>query len=394
MINHAFFKSFLFLLAGAVYLHTGELDLNKLGGLRRQMPIALGFFLVAAASITGIPGFNGYVSKIVIHEAILEAYHLLHWPSLLWLERIFVITGGLTAAYISKIWLKTFFGKPKKDWSEVRDLNLSHRLVFGIYVAISLIIGLSAQGAVDRLVLPAANLLPFDQGDIAHLGHVPFWGRAELLSPVTSYAIAVAVLFLLWKFGDRIKVPRWLSVEYLVYRQVYNGFRAGILGLIYLAETWLPSRISSLTRAWRRVDQVTQETKAQIKRWKPPKVELISATDLMKKLEEARAQEREQVKVWRVGDGELKRRIQKVRQEWQEREERLEERIYDVVEGVPRGEAKEEGKKSLDERVRELADWAATRKFNPYWNTKNLGFDAWIVAIVIALILFVFLVLR
>ncbi len=411
MINHAFFKSFLFLLAGAVYLHTGELDLDRLGGLRKQMPIALGFFLVAAASITGIPGFNGYVSKIVIHEAILEAYHLLHWPSLLWLERIFVITGGLTAAYISKIWLKTFFGKPKQDWSGVKELSLSHRVVFGVYVAISLIIGLSAQRAIDRLVIPAAKLLPFDQGDIAHLGHVPFWGRAELLSPVTSYVIAAAVLFLLWKFGHKIKIPRWLSVEYLVYRQFYNLCRMGILGLVYLADNWLPGRLSSLSRAWRRVDQVTQETKAQIKRWRPPKVklvsatdlmkswrppkvELITATDLMKRLEEVGEKERERPAVWRVKEGELSRRIQEIREEWHKREELIEDRIYDVVEGIPRGNTEEKTKKSLEERVRELAEWSAARKFNPYWNTKNLGFDAWIVAIVIALTLFVFLVMR
>ena len=102
-INHAFFKSFLFLLAGAVFLHTGELGLDRLGGLKKQMPWSFAFFLVAAAGITGIPGFNGYVSKVLIHEAILEAYHLKGWPALLWLERIFVVTGGLTAAYITKL---------------------------------------------------------------------------------------------------------------------------------------------------------------------------------------------------------------------------------------------------------------------------------------------------
>jgi len=349
---------------------------------------------VAAASITGIPGLNGYASKIVIHEAILEAYHFLGWPSLLFLERVFVVTGGLTAAYISKIWIKTFFGKAKRDWSEVTDLSRSHRLIFGAYLVIVLAIGVFPQRAVDKLVIPAARLLPFYQGDLDHLGHVPFWGSHEVMSPLTSYAIAAVVLLLLWKFGKYIRVPRWLSVEFLVYRQVYNGSRAGIRGLIYLADTWLPRRVQSLTGAWRQVDRVTQETKAQIKRWKPPKVELISTTDLMKKLEEARDGERKRVQTWRSKEGELAKRVQRIRQDWQEREEHMEDRIYDVIEGVSRRGGGERKQTSLLEEIQEALKRPVKRKFNPYWNTKNLGFDTWIVAIVIALILFVFLILR
>ena len=109
-----------------------------------------------------------------------------------------------------------------------------------------------------------------------------------------------------------------------------------------------------------------------MKSWRPPKVELITATDLMKRLEEAGEKERERPAVWRVKEGELSRRIQEIREEWHKREELIEDRIYDVVEGIPRGNTEEKTKKSLEERVRELAEWSAARKFNPYWNTKNL----------------------
>jgi len=404
MINHAFFKSFLFLLAGAVFLHTGELDLDKLGGLRKRMPMAMGFFLIAAASITGIPGFNGYASKIVIHEAILEAYHLLQWPSLLWLERVFVVTGGLTAAYISKIWIKTFFGKPKQDWSQVKDLSPSHVRVFGVYTAIVLAIGVLPQRAVNQLVVPAASRLPFSQGDLAHLGHVPFWGSHELMSPLTSYAIAGAVLILLWKFGKYIKIPRWLSVEYLVYEQFYRGCQAVIRFLIYLGDTWVPGRVAALRRALGRVDKVTQETKEQIRRWKPPEFEppkwdsstikSITTADLMKRIEVSRQKEQERVRVWRSKEGDLAKRIQEMRREWHEREGRFGDRIYDVVEGVPRKKDEQEGGSLLGKRFREVVAGTAKKTFNPDWNTKNLGFDTWIVAIVIALVLFIFLVLR
>jgi len=221
-VNHAFFKSFLFLLAGAVVLHTGELNLNKLGGLRSKMPWAFGFFLVAAGAITGVPGFSGYVSKTLIHEAILEAYHLYGWPVLLWLERIFVITGGLTAAYITKIWMKTFLGSPRQNWDGVQDISVRHKLVFGFYSLVILTIGTQAQRVVNLLGLPAAEALPFSAESVAHLTHVPYWTMHEMSGALVSYTIAAVVLLLLWKFGDRIRVPKWLSVEYLFYGPVYR----------------------------------------------------------------------------------------------------------------------------------------------------------------------------
>ena len=251
MINHAFFKSFLFLLAGAVYLQTGELDLTKLGGLKRHMPVALGFFLVAAGGITGVPGFNGYVSKILIHEGILHAFELKGWSSLLWLERVFVFTGGLTAAYISKIWIKTFFGKPKQDWSQVQDLSAGQRGIFGVYTFILLGIGLAAQTRVNQLTLPALGITEFNPLDLEHLGQVPFWSLHELQGPLLSYGIAGATLLFQALFGRYFTVPRWLSVEFLVYQPLYRGARGffNLLGAWGLGIQATFARLNTLRKA-------------------------------------------------------------------------------------------------------------------------------------------------
>mgnify|MGYP001031226191 CR=1 FL=1 len=241
MINHAFFKSFLFLLAGAVYLQTRELNLDKLGGLKKQMPLTFAFFLIAAASITGVPGFNGYVSKVLIHEGILEAYHFKGWPALLWLERIFVFTGGLTAAYISKIWLKTFLARPKRKWAQVKDLSREFTIVFMIYTAVVLALGLYAHKGVKQLVLPAARLFPFLKSDLTHLESVPFWSPEELKGPLISYLIAGGALAFSALLEPKISIPRWWSVEILFYRPLYNLARAffRVLGSLGAkAENW------------------------------------------------------------------------------------------------------------------------------------------------------------
>ncbi len=73
LVNHAFFKSLLFLNAGAVEYATGTRKLKKLGGLNRQLPVTAATSLVGSMSIAGVPPFNGFWSKLIIVLACIEA---------------------------------------------------------------------------------------------------------------------------------------------------------------------------------------------------------------------------------------------------------------------------------------------------------------------------------
>jgi len=76
MINHAIYKSGLFLTAGSVERQAGTTELSELGGLSRKMPITFALFVVVAASISGVPPLNGFFSKELVYEAALER----GWP--------------------------------------------------------------------------------------------------------------------------------------------------------------------------------------------------------------------------------------------------------------------------------------------------------------------------
>ncbi|GAI46779.1 unnamed protein product, partial [marine sediment metagenome] len=76
IINHAFFKACLFMAAGSILYRTHELNMFKLGGLWRKMPLTTLLWCVAALGIMGIPLFNGFVSKSLLHHAIVEAQYL------------------------------------------------------------------------------------------------------------------------------------------------------------------------------------------------------------------------------------------------------------------------------------------------------------------------------
>ena len=72
MINHTLFKISLFCLAGVVIKQTGTGDLNEIKGLGRGKILLHIGFLLGAMGISGVPGLNGYISKILLHEALVE----------------------------------------------------------------------------------------------------------------------------------------------------------------------------------------------------------------------------------------------------------------------------------------------------------------------------------
>src|SRR3989441_2155879 len=103
LVTHAFFKALLFLAAGSVmHALAGELDMRRMGGLRKYLPWTFVTMLVAWLAISGIPPFAGFYSKDVILEA---AYEKQFW---IWL--IALATAGLTAFYMSRMFFTVFEG--------------------------------------------------------------------------------------------------------------------------------------------------------------------------------------------------------------------------------------------------------------------------------------------
>ena len=78
VFNHILYKALLFMCMGAVIYRTGKRNLTDLGGLARKMPVTTITCIIAALSISGVVGFNGYVSKgMIIHAAELSHMHIL-----------------------------------------------------------------------------------------------------------------------------------------------------------------------------------------------------------------------------------------------------------------------------------------------------------------------------
>jgi len=111
LMTHAFFKALLFLGAGAVmHALSGELDLRRMGDLRRYLPITFWCFLAGVLAISGIPLFSGFFSK---DEILWKAFSSPQGGFLLWL--VGFITAGMTAFYMFRMFFLVFFGKSKVE---------------------------------------------------------------------------------------------------------------------------------------------------------------------------------------------------------------------------------------------------------------------------------------
>ncbi len=113
LVTHGFFKAGLFLGAGSV-MHgmNDEVDMRKFGGLRKYMPITYITFGLGYLAIIGFPGLSGYWSKDKIIEAAFAKGGTEGWI----LGTVALIGAGITAFYMSRVMLMTFFGE--KRWEK------------------------------------------------------------------------------------------------------------------------------------------------------------------------------------------------------------------------------------------------------------------------------------
>jgi multicomponent Na+:H+ antiporter subunit D len=154
LINHAAFKGLLFLNAGAIEYTLGTRNLKEMGGLAKVMPVTSATSFIASMSISGVPPFNGFFSKlIIIIAAILARFYLL--------AALAVIVSIITLASFLKFQRYAFYDKPKNPMgSEVKEVPFP--MVFSMIVLsiLCLLLSLLVIPSVREVILaPAVNIL-------------------------------------------------------------------------------------------------------------------------------------------------------------------------------------------------------------------------------------------
>ena len=233
MVNHSLIKLLLFMAAGVVFMNLGELGFDEIRGFGRNKPFLLFVFLMGALGIAGVPGWNGYVSKTLLHESILKmqaADAVLGAGMWRFVEAAFLFAGGLTAAYMMKVFVVLFVEKhPERqmayDGMAGSYLDGRSRVVLGLSAVILPAMGLFPKRIMDQMALYGQGFL----GGRQALGEVPYFSLENLKGAAISLAVGILVYALVarpwmteWeKDGGRRypdRWPWWLDLENSIYR--------------------------------------------------------------------------------------------------------------------------------------------------------------------------------
>lgn len=244
MVNHSLIKLVLFMVAGVIFMNTHALNLNEIRGFGRKKPLLLVIFLIGALAIGGIPCFGGYISKTLIHESIVEYGGDTVMKAVEW---IFLLSGGLTLAYMSKLFVAIFIEKNEDErkqtqFDQMRHyMNLESGFALTVSALVLLIWGLFPTAIMDKAATLAQNFMKLNRfGETVH-----YFSFTNLSGAFISIGIAVIVYALIVRMLLRKPStvssnnytyidawPKWLDLENLIYRPILLQFLPFLFGII------------------------------------------------------------------------------------------------------------------------------------------------------------------
>ncbi len=242
MMNHSLIKLVLFMAAGVIYMNTHALDLNQIRGFGRKKPALKIIFLIGALAIGGIPLFSGYVSKTLLHESILEYGG---GPVMRGVEWIFLFSGALTVAYMTKLFVSIFIEENEnKETQEKYDAMKHYMNRESAFALGGSALALLVWGLFPHMLMDRAARLGQDFMNLEEFGHtVSYFSLTNLSGACISIGIgAVVYLFFIRKVlmrgtqnGLRTYVdlwPKWLDLEDRIYRPLLLTFLPAVCGTL------------------------------------------------------------------------------------------------------------------------------------------------------------------
>jgi proton-translocating NADH-quinone oxidoreductase chain N len=157
LLNHAVFKSLLFMAVGALIYSTGARRISELGGLARKMPITSACFIIGAVAISGLPPLSGFMSKLTVFLALAQS-------GMWWAAAVAVLVGLLTTVVLMRAASAVFWAGPSRQaaaQNPVREVPPSMWVPMVILAAACVLLGVLPQVAyplLDRAAVALATL--------------------------------------------------------------------------------------------------------------------------------------------------------------------------------------------------------------------------------------------
>ena len=211
-VNHAVFKSLLFLGAGSVIHATHTRNMEAFGGLMRRMPWTGLWFFVGAAAISALPPLNGFASEWLTFQALfsgLESGNHLIQAMFLFAITALALTGGLAAACFVKAFGATFLARPRSHMSEqAHESDWTMTLPMAFLALVCIVLGVSSGPVTTTLLRVSTSVI--GQSFIPYSFTLPVAPLAELAGLLIGTGIVVASIVAFVSRKQRVVVgPTW-----------------------------------------------------------------------------------------------------------------------------------------------------------------------------------------
>lgn len=209
------------MVAGVIYLKTHEMDMYKLGGLWRKFPFTALVCLIAALGITGMPLFNGFASKSILHHAIIEAYEYGH-PSFRYAEMIFTLISAGTVTSFIKLYSFVFLGKLPDKYKHIQGEKLMMSLGMGGLALLVTLIGFFPNFMMDSFIIPASQGFAYNADFIKkYLMGMNFFNSHDLMAMVYIYIIGIVIFYLGMRYHlFHLHLPRWMDGDFTLHKGI------------------------------------------------------------------------------------------------------------------------------------------------------------------------------
>jgi len=221
LYTHAFFKSLLFLAAGSVmHALSGELDMRKMGGLKKYLPLTYPTFLIGAIAIAGVPFLSGFFSKdAILTQAFAQGQYFI-WA-------LGILGAVLTAFYMFRLIFLTFFGQERLEPEAKKHLHESPS-VMTIPLVILAFFSIIA-GYIGLPVVIGKKLNLFNQflEPVTKISHVPHLSlQIEWLLILVATGVALLGIYIAYIFYiKKPQIPHNLVARFpSLYKLLYNKY--------------------------------------------------------------------------------------------------------------------------------------------------------------------------
>lgn len=207
MVNHAIYKTCLFLGAGSVEKQTGTTQLKKLGGLASAMPITFVATFIAALSVSGVPPFNGFFSKWMVYQSLVTTG-----------KPIFLLAAmfgsALTLAYMIKMLYSIFWGERPKALRAVREVGFFMAWPMVVLALLCVIFGFLAQIPLQQFIGPVVGF-QFDSAPAKVSMTNALWSPTLATVLMIVGLVLGAIIYLFGRITKRREAPAFLGGEVL-----------------------------------------------------------------------------------------------------------------------------------------------------------------------------------